>query len=40
MSELGLAGELPPAARTVDDLPRPLAAPELVALAPVRDEAV
>ena len=30
MSDLGLTGELPDAPRSVDDLPRPLAAPELV----------
>ncbi len=40
MSELGLTGDLPDAPRSVDDLPRPLAAPELVPFASRRDEAV
>ena len=40
MSELGLAGESPATPRSVDDLPRPLAAPELVPLPTLRDEAV
>jgi DNA recombination protein RmuC len=40
MSELGLSGEPPAAPRAVDDLPRPLAAPELVPLPTLRDEAV
>jgi DNA recombination protein RmuC len=40
MSDLGLTGELPAAPRAVDDLPRPLAAPELVPLPSLRDEAV
>jgi DNA recombination protein RmuC len=39
MSDLGLTGELPQAPRSVDDLPRPLAAPELVPLPSRRDEA-
>ncbi len=41
MTELGLAGDVPAAPRPVDDLPRPLAASELVPpLSPVRDQAV
>ena len=40
MTELGLSGDQPPAPRAVEELPRPLAAPDLVALSPVRDEAV
>ena len=41
MSELGLSGDPQPSPRPVDDLPRPLAAPELVrALEGVREEAV
>ena len=37
MTELGLTGDVPTPPRAVDDLPRPLAAPELVpALAPLR----
>ena len=40
MSDLGLSAEQPPAPRPVDDLPRPLAAPELAPLLPLRDEAV
>jgi DNA recombination protein RmuC len=40
MSDLGLTGDLPDTPRSVDDLPRPLAAPELVPLASLRDEAV
>ncbi len=40
MSELGLSGEAPATPRSVDDLPRPLAAPELVPLSTLRDEAV
>ena len=40
MTELGLTGEVPASPRPVDDLPRPLAAPELVRpLEPVREEA-
>ena len=41
MAELGLTGDVPSGPRAVDDLPRPLSAPELVPpLTPVRDEAV
>ena len=41
MAELGLAGDLPDAPRAVDDLPRRLAAPELVTpLSPVPGEAL
>ena len=41
MTELGLAGDVPCSPRAVDDLPRPLAAPELVRpLEGVRDQAV
>jgi DNA recombination protein RmuC len=39
MTELGLTGDVPAAPRPVDDLPRPLAAPELTPLSPVRDRA-
>lgn len=40
MSELGLTGDLPVPPRAVDDLPRPLAAPELVAsLSPIEADA-
>jgi DNA recombination protein RmuC len=40
MTELGLTGEVPACPRPVDDLPRPLASPELVRpLEPVREEA-
>ena len=39
MSELGVAGDEATAPRTVDELPRPLQAPELVPLSQVRDAA-